>query len=136
MTVKEAQQVFDELKAQGNTEEDIVGMLYQMFIDDNIDINEFGALADLLGYELTDEFKAMSPEDQKTKGWEADGEGEAPESMTEDGKEVQEGEGKEPPKAEAGGTQDKAEDDKKADDKEEEDDDAKAAKLFGFGKKD
>lgn len=69
MTIDEVKESFDALKAQGATKEDILGTLYFMYGKDEIDFNQFEALANVLGYELTDEFKALSEEDRKTKGW-------------------------------------------------------------------
>lgn len=69
MTVDEAKESFEELKKQGAAKEDILGTLYYMFGKDELSFNEFEALANVLGYEITDEFKALSDEDKKTKGW-------------------------------------------------------------------
>lgn len=68
MTVDEAKESFEELKKQGATKEDILGTLYYMFGKDELSFNEFEALANVLGYEITDEFKALSDEDKKIKG--------------------------------------------------------------------
>ena len=70
MTLREAKQVIDEFLAQGETEEDIVGALYVMYQEDDITLDELEKLIGLLGYEFTEEFKAMSEEDKKTKGYE------------------------------------------------------------------
>ena len=70
MTIKEVQEAFEELRKDGQDDEDILAILYLMFQDDKIDINELSDLVQVLGYELTPEFLAMSPEDQKTKGYE------------------------------------------------------------------
>lgn len=69
MTVKEAKEMIKELKAQGATEEELVSAFYGMFTEGKINLDELGDLVKLVGYELTDEFLNMSPEDQKTKGW-------------------------------------------------------------------
>ena len=69
MTIEEAKKFFQEQMNEGQTENDILGTLYSMFIDDSIDIDQLEALVNVLGYELTEDFKKMSPEDQKTKGW-------------------------------------------------------------------
>lgn len=72
MTAKEAREAIDELMAQGETEDEIIAVFYQMFIDDKLTLEEFGNLLGVMDYELTEEFLNMSPEDQKTKGWEED----------------------------------------------------------------
>lgn len=70
MTREEAKKVFDEFLAKGGTEEEIASRLYFMFQEDKINLEELENLLDVLGWEFTEEFKAMSPEDQKTKGFE------------------------------------------------------------------
>lgn len=107
MTVEEAKKMIEELKAQGNSEEDIVSGFYMMFCDGDIDVNELGDLVQLVGYELTEEFKNMSLEDQKKKGWDEDED--ISEEEIEDAKEVKEEEKK-----------------------ESESDEDKARKLFGY----
>ena len=111
MTVEEAKKMIEELKAQGETEEDIVAGFYAMLCEGDIDANELGDLVQLVGYELTDEFKNLSDEDKKTKGWAED---------PEDAKELEEGEEEE-----------SAEEEKPAEESEESDDE-KARKLFGL----
>ena len=160
MTIEEAKKGFDELKAQGMTEDEMVSVLYLMFQDDAIDLKQFGELVKVLGYELSEEFLAMSPEDQKTKGWEEveDSEGEEDRASKGDDKKGPEGpeEAKEydkenpaPVFEKDANNEDKEddmpeEDDSKKDDKgfeeeddaeDEEDDDTKARRLFGFGDK-
>lgn len=126
MTVDEAKKAFDELKAQGETDDDILKVLYSMYQDDKFTLDELESFVNILGYEFTDEFKAMSDEDKKTKGVEFSDEESAEgvdESEVEDAKEVtdeEKGEGNEP---------------ESNSEPEEEDDDKKAAKLFGFGDK-
>ena len=109
MTLKEAKQVIDEYLAQGETEEDIVGALYVMYQEDDINLEELEQLIGLLGYEFTEEFKNMSDEDKKTKGVEfGEDEGEGAEKLPEE----------------------KVEAVKEAETEDEED--AKAKKLFGL----
>lgn len=130
MTAEEAKKAFDELKAQGNTEQDILGVLYLMFQDDKLTVEELGNLAKVLGYDLTDEFLAMSPEDQKTKGWE---ETEEPkEGVSEEEIEEAKEFGEDEKETE---TEEKEEDkEDKKENKNEEDEEKEARKLFGFDK--
>ena len=117
MTVEEAKKVIEELKAQGETEEDIVGIFFMMFQDDKLSLEEFEDLIGLMDYELTEEFKNMSPEQQKSdEAWEEieDEEGEPVEEPAEESEEKEE---KPAPESE--------EDKEKADDE-------KARKLFGL----
>ena len=70
MTVQEGQKVIEELKAQGNSDEEIAGSFYLLFRDGKIDVEGLEGLVNLLGFHLTDEFKAMDPELQKEEGYE------------------------------------------------------------------
>lgn len=71
LTVEEAKKVIEELKSQGETEDDIVGIFFSMFQDDKLTLEEFEDLIGLMDYELTDKFKKMSPEQQKSdEAWE------------------------------------------------------------------
>ena len=93
MTVEEAKKVIEELKAQGETEEDIVGIFFMMFQDDKLSLEEFEDLIGLMDYELTEEFKNMSPEQQKSdEAWEEieDEEGEPVEEPAEESEEKEE----------------------------------------------
>lgn len=116
MTLREAKQVIDEYLAQGETEEDIVGALYVMYQNDDINLEELEKLIGLLGYEFTEEFKNMSDEDKKTKGY-ADKEDaeDLPEEKVEEVKEANEEISEEEPE-----------------EKPEEEDEEKAKKLFGL----
>ena len=68
MRPEEATQAIDAMKEQGKSDEELLFALYGMFRDDKIDVNELGDLVQLVGYELTDEFKNMSPDQQKAQG--------------------------------------------------------------------
>lgn len=69
MTVEAARKTFDELKAQGASDKDIGGALFLMFQNGEIDHDQFGILANILGFELSPEFESMSPEEQKINGF-------------------------------------------------------------------
>lgn len=70
MTVDEMKQAISQLKADGHNDDEILGAFYKMFQNDKLDLEQFEGVVNLMGYHLTDDFKAMSPEDQKTKGYE------------------------------------------------------------------
>jgi hypothetical protein len=70
MTPEEAKSAIDTLKKDGLGDEEILYSFYRMFQDDKITIEGLEGLVETLGWHLTEEFKAMSPEDQKTKGYE------------------------------------------------------------------
>lgn len=69
MTIDEAKEAISEMKAQGSSEEEIAASFYLMFVDDKIDVNQFDALVNLLGYHLSEDFLAMGTEEQKTQGF-------------------------------------------------------------------
>lgn len=122
MTLEEAKKAIEELKAQGETEESMLGTFYLMFQDDVITVEELGDLCQLIGYELTDEFKNMSPEDQKTKGYEEveDEETDLSKEEIDDAKELEPGE------------EDSEKSEKPENEGDDEDEKEKAKKLFGF----
>ena len=70
MTLEEAKAAIEDLKAQGETEDDILKVLYGMFTEDKLSLSDLRTFIGILGYEFTEEFEAMSDEDKKTKGWE------------------------------------------------------------------
>lgn len=131
MTLDEANKVINGLKAEGHSEEEILGAFYKMFQNDEIDINGLEGLVEAMGWHLTEEFKAMSPEDQKTKGYEEieDGE-ETPKAVEEAAKEHPSNEDEvsdKNPQAEGNAPASES--------KEEDEDEEKAMKMFGLNKK-
>lgn len=70
MTEQELLEAIEELKQQGFTEDEFLLVFYTMFQHDDINLEQLAYLVDLFGYELSEEFLAISPEDQKTKGYE------------------------------------------------------------------
>ena len=70
MTIKEGRKMVEELRKEGLSDENIVAGFYQLFIDDVINVDQLGDLVQLVGWEITEEFKKLSPEEQKTMGWE------------------------------------------------------------------
>ena len=70
MTVKEGRKMVEELRKEGLSDENIVAGFYQLFIDDVINVDQLGDLVQLVGWEITEEFKKLSPEEHKTMGWE------------------------------------------------------------------
>ena len=137
MTIDEAKKAFDEMRAQGADDNAILGTLYRMFQDDKIDVEQLGALVNVLGYELTDEFKQMTPEDQKTKGWEADDESEKAEGVTDEEVEKAKEYGDDPDERSGNASDEKSDesdDESDKEDEEESDEEAikKARKIFGL----
>lgn len=70
LTIEEAKKAIEELREQGYSDEDIVGAFYSMFCNDKLSIEKLEDLVGLLDYELTEEFKQKTPEQQKIDGWE------------------------------------------------------------------
>lgn len=124
MTLEEAKAAIEDLKAQGETEDDILKVLYLMFTKGEFDVETLRALVGTMGYEFTEEFEAMSDDDKKTKGWEQEDD---PEKSGVDKEEIEktkefgddEGEVKKPE-----APQEESEDDEKK----------RAMKLFGLDK--
>lgn len=124
MTLEEAKAAIEDLKAQGETEDDILKVLYLMFTKGEFDVETLRALVGTMGYEFTEEFEAMSDDDKKTKGWEQEDD---PEKSGVDKEEIE--------KAKEFGD-DKGEVKKPEAPQEESEDDEKkrAMKLFGLDK--
>lgn len=133
MTVQEAQKVIEELKAQGNSEEEIAGSFYLLFRENKIDVEQLEGLVNLLGYHLTEEFKAMDPEQQKNEGYEMLDEEHENESQSQPQEEKEEPEDDEEDEAmNLMGLKDKQkEPTSKSENEEEDDEEEKAKKLFG-----
>ena len=70
MSIEELTKAVEEMKAQGQSEEEIAGAYYLLFRDGKIDLEQLEALVNNLGFELSEEFKAMDPEQQKEEGYE------------------------------------------------------------------
>ena len=142
MELKELQDALSELKSQGMSEEDILGSLYTMFIEDKIDANQLEAIADEMGYQLSEEFKKLPDEEKKTFGLaEEEAEEEEPNlkdngTRYEDEDEEEEGE-EEDESDESGEDEGDEEDESEEDEDESEDDESEedeAMKLFGLNK--
>lgn len=138
MTEEEAKSAFDQLKAQGMSDDDLLGGLYLMFKSGDIDVNQLGSLVGQLGYVLTDEFKAMSPEDQKTKGLspvQEPKEGATPSDVDEAKKDPN---GQQPPIAKdepkQGETKESPSEEKPESESEDADEEKKAMHLYGLDK--
>lgn len=70
MSIEELQKSIEEMKAQGQSEEEIAGAFYLLFRDGKINVEQLEALVNVLGFDLSEEFKAMDPEQQKNGGYE------------------------------------------------------------------
>lgn len=143
MTVEEIKKVIDELESQGASKEEIAGAFYLLFRDNKIDTEQLEALVNELGYELNDEFKNMSPEEQKENGYELTNDAEdniptperkgeddeADESASDDNEEEKASKLFEGKTSES--NQQKTSSPSKEEDDTEEDEEEKAMKLFG-----
>lgn len=132
MTLEDAKKAIDGFRKEGHSEEDIARTFYLMFVDGVLDLEDFETLIGLVGYELTDEFRNMSPEDQKTKPFE---------DMEQQPSEEKEDPQPQPQPKEEDKDQPKDEDSKekevqqpKDEDKDQPQDEEKALKLFGLNK--
>lgn len=142
MELKELQDALSELKSQGMSEEDILGSLYTMFIEDKIDANQLEAIADEMGYQLSEEFKKLPDEEKKTFGL-AEEEAEEEEPNLKDkgtryeDEDEEEDEGEEDESDESGEEEEDESEEEEEDEDESEDDESEedeAMKLFGLNK--
>lgn len=136
MELKELQDALSELKSQGMSEEDILGSLYTMFIEDKIDANQLEAIADEMGYQLSEEFKKLPDEEKKTFGL-AEEEAEEEEPNLKDKGTRYEDEDEEDESEEEDESGEEEEDESEEDEDESEDDESEedeAMKLFGLNK--
>lgn len=65
MKIEEAQKVIESFRSQGKTDEEIAGAFALLYFDNKIDINGFEGLLNVLGYEMDEDFKKMTKEQQK-----------------------------------------------------------------------
>lgn len=129
MSIEELQKAIEEMKAQGQSEEEIAGAFYLLFRDGKIDLEQLEALVNTLGFELSEEFKAMDPEQQKDGGYEVlDEQTETPKQVSEDDEEDKAmkllGQDKKEQKEET------SEPEEKEENEDEEDEEKKAMKFF------
>ncbi len=134
MTIDEAKKTFDEMKAQGATEDEILGTLYVLFQKGDLDVNQLESLVNVLGYELTESFKAMSPEDQKTKGFETTDEKAENVSSEEVEKAKEFGDDPEEKANDKKEDDDSDDEDSEDDDSEDEESEENLNRLFGMNK--
>lgn len=57
MDLKQIEELVEQLKAQGKSEEEIMEIYYETFKEGKMDRKDLETLANHLGYELTDDFK-------------------------------------------------------------------------------
>lgn len=132
MEMKELQDALSELKSQGLDEEKILGSLYKMFVDGEIDLNQLEAIADEMGYKLTDEFKNLSDEEKKKYDLAEEEAKESHPELNEDATEV--GEDDEEDEDEDIADDDEEEDEDEDAEESEEDEEDEAMKYFGLNK--
>lgn len=72
MTLEDAKEALENLRRNGQSDEDILKVLYLMYTDGTIRLEDLRTFTALLGYEFTDEFEAMSDDDKKTNGLKID----------------------------------------------------------------
>lgn len=145
MTDKEAKEMFEEMRGQGYTDDDILGALYLLYQDEELDTESLRKLLEILGYEFSEDFEKMSEEDKHKKGLEFP-DGEDPKEKEEVKKEevVEEKKDDDAPKADKEEkVEDKKEevkeevkedgkDDKKVEEIDEKEEERRAMKMFGL----
>lgn len=93
MNSQEMESLVKQLKAAGLNEEQIMETFFETFQDGKMDRADLEALAEFMGYELTDDFKADATPDPIAGG--AEGEEGVSKSEAEELKEIKPGESKE-----------------------------------------
>lgn len=76
MTLEEAKEAIEDLRAKGETDEDMLKVFYAMFLDNKLSTDDLRILAGLVGYEFTEEFDSLSDEEKRQRGWATEGEDE------------------------------------------------------------
>lgn len=117
MTLEELNEAIEELRAQGESDEDIAAGFYLMFSEGKIDFPQFEALLEAIGYEVDDEFRSWDEETQRTFALADDGE--------------EEGNDKEAPQNVPDKNGEKDIEDNSNDNVEEDDEEKNAMRLFG-----
>lgn len=133
MTPEELNKAIEQLKAEGHSEEEILGGFYKMFQNDQLTLDELDGIVNAMGYHLTDEFKNMSPEDQKTKGYEETeepAEGVDKEDVN-DAKETDESDESENKNEDDKSENESDDNDKSESEEDESEEEKRAMKLFG-----
>lgn len=64
MTLKNVLDSIEELRKQGNSDEDIAASFYLMYVDNKIDKNQFKALLGVLDYSLPKFFWELESDEQ------------------------------------------------------------------------
>lgn len=65
MTIEEAKKALQQLKDEGETDDEILGGMYLMYQHDEMTLDDLRTMTELLGYEFTDEFDALPEEEKK-----------------------------------------------------------------------
>lgn len=138
MTIEEAKKALQQLKDEGESEEEILGGMYLMYQHDELTLDDLRTMTGLLGYEFTDEFEALSEEEKKNpKNAFSEKDDEAAEGVdeeeVEEAKEVETDDDKEMKKL-FGLNDNDEKSEEKDEDEDEDEDDEEMKKLFGLDK--
>lgn len=68
MTLEEVKEFLEERKAEGDSEEDILKVLYAMYVKGAIELSDLRTFTEALGWKFTDEFEALPEEEKKKRG--------------------------------------------------------------------
>lgn len=69
MTKQELDNMVNQFKSEGNSEDDILAGFYKLFTEDKLTVEELEGIVNLMGYQLSDVFKNASDEDKKKIGY-------------------------------------------------------------------
>ena len=134
MTQQEFESFVKEQKDGGKSEEEILVIFAKMFQDGQLERQQFEAIVEALGYEISDEFRELPDDEFKekvlVKGEEAEGEGEA-DTVDEGGEEPPAADDKPESETEE---EEESEDEESESEEEEEDEESKAMRLMNLKK--
>lgn len=137
MTKEEFEKFIEQQKDAGLSEEEIAIVFGKMFQDDKLNREQFEACLNAIGFELSDDYKAMDDDElKKNVVQKKEGDEDLEDKKVDDGQQ--------PPKAPEGGAakdeepkkddKDDSKDEPEEDEAEEEDEESQAMKLFGLKK--
>ena len=133
MTQEEFTKLVEALKAQGLSDEDILGTLLEMLKEGKVSPEDLEKLAGSMGYEVTEEFKKLTagaPEEGAPEGEITEEEVEEAQEIPESREEEPEEESEEPEESEEETEETEEESEEEPSEEEEKEE---ARKLYGLG---
>ena len=130
MTQEEFTKLVEALKAQGLSDEDILGTLLEMLKEGKVSPEDLEKLAGSMGYEVTEEFKKLTAGGEEPEGEITEEEVEEAQEIPESREEEPEEESEEPEESEEETEETEEESEEEPSEEEEKEE---ARKLYGLG---